>query len=79
MSNEKYENLIAALDIGTSKVIAVIGHINSEGLTEIIGIGMHHSTGLKKGVVVNIEATVESIQRALEDAELMSGCSIDMV
>ena len=79
MSNEKYENLIAALDIGTSKVIAVIGHINSEGLTEIIGIGMHHSTGLKKGVVVNIEATVESIQRALEDAELMSGCSISSV
>ncbi len=79
MSNEKYENLIAALDIGTSKVIAVIGHINSEGLTEIIGIGMHHSTGLKKGVVVNIEATVESIQRAIEDAELMSGCSISSV
>ena len=79
MSIEKYENLIAALDIGTSKVIAVIGHINSEGLTEIIGIGMHHSTGLKKGVVVNIEATVESIQRAIEDAELMSGCSISSV
>ena len=79
MSNEKYENLIAALDIGTSKVIAVIGHINSEGVTEIIGIGMHHSTGLKKGVVVNIEATVESIQRAIEDAELMSGCSISSV
>ena len=51
MSNEKYENLIAALDIGTSKVIAVIGHINSEGLTEIIGIGMHHSTGLKRALL----------------------------
>ena len=79
MNNANYENVIAALDIGTSKVIAIISHVNSDGVIEIIGTGTHQSTGLKKGVVVNIEATVNSIQRAVEEAELMSGCSVSTV
>ena len=79
MNSANYENVIAALDIGTSKVIAIISHVNSDGVIEIIGTGTHQSTGLKKGVVVNIEATVNSIQRAVEEAELMSGCSVSTV
>jgi cell division protein FtsA len=79
MANTNEQNMIVALDIGTSKVVAIVGAIGSEGELEIIGTGMHASTGLKKGVVVNIEATVSSIQRAIEEAELMSGCSIHSV
>jgi cell division protein FtsA len=70
---------IVGLDIGTNKVAAVVAEVNDEGDLEIIGIGTHHSRGLKKGVVVNIESTVQSIQRAVEEAELMAGCSIDDV
>ena len=73
------ENLIVGLDIGTSKVVAIVGEINSQGELEIVGIGSHRSTGLKKGVVVNIESTVQSIQRAVEEAELMAGCEIHSV
>lgn len=72
-------NLIVGLDIGTSKVVAIVGEVNSGGELEIIGIGSHRSTGLKKGVVVNIESTVQSIQRAIEEAELMAGCEIHSV
>lgn len=72
-------NLIVGLDIGTSKVVAIVGEVNSSGDLEIIGIGSHRSTGLKKGVVVNIESTVQSIQRAIEEAELMAGCEIHSV
>lgn len=71
--------LIVGLDIGTSKVVAIVGEVNSHGDLEIIGIGSHRSTGLKKGVVVNIESTVQSIQRAVEEAELMAGCEIHSV
>jgi cell division protein FtsA len=67
------------LDIGTSKVVAIVGEINPEGRLEIIGLGSHGSKGLKKGVVVNIESTVQSIQRAIEEAELMAGCQIQSV
>ena len=67
------------LDIGTSKVVAIVGEIKSDGALEIIGIGTHPSRGLKKGVVVNIESTVQSIQRAVEEAELMAGCEIHSV
>ena len=76
----KDKNLIVGLDIGTSKVVAIVGEIspNSDEV-EIIGIGQHPSRGLKKGVVVNIESTVQSIQRAVEEAELMSGCEIHSV
>lgn len=73
------KNLIVGLDIGTSKVVAIVGEISPEGEIGIIGIGSHPSRGLKKGVVVNIESTVQSIQRAVEEAELMAGCQIHSV
>ncbi|MDX1512540.1 MAG: cell division protein FtsA [Gammaproteobacteria bacterium] len=73
------KNLIVGLDIGTSKVSAIVGEVSPEGDIEIIGIGFHPSRGLKKGVVVNIESTVQSIQRAVEEAELMAGCQIHSV
>ena len=70
---------IVALDIGTNKVAAIVAEITPDGQIEIIGIGSHPSHGLKKGVVVNIESTVQSIQRAVEEAELMAGCRIQSV
>ncbi len=73
------KNLIVGLDIGTSKVVAIVGEITPDNEVEIIGLGSHPSRGLKKGVVVNIESTVQSIQRAIEEAELMSGCQIHSV
>ncbi len=79
MSKKAEKNLIVGLDIGTSKVVAIVGEINPEGGIEIIGIGSHPSRGLKKGTVVNIESTVQSIQRAVEEAELMAGCQIHSV
>jgi cell division protein FtsA len=79
MSKKTEKNLIVALDIGTSKVVAIVGEVNAENEVEIIGIGSHPSRGLKKGVVVNIESTVQSIQRAVEEAELMAGCQIHSV
>ena len=79
MATENEENMIVALDIGTSKVVAIVGAIGPTGDLEIVGTGMHASSGLKKGVVVNIEATVTSIQRAIEEAELMAGCTIHSV
>ncbi|MEX2489744.1 MAG: cell division protein FtsA [Pseudomonadales bacterium] len=71
--------MIVGLDIGTSKVVCIVGEASPEGDIEIIGIGSHPSRGLKKGVVVNIESTVQSIQRAVEEAELMAGCQIHAV
>ncbi|MFB3063777.1 MAG: cell division protein FtsA, partial [Gammaproteobacteria bacterium] len=79
MSRKGDRNLIVGLDIGTSKVVAIVGEITDEGGVEVIGIGTHPSRGLKKGVVVNIESTVQSIQRAVEEAELMAGCEIHTV
>ncbi len=74
------KNLIVGLDIGTSKVVAIVGEVKpDDGEIEIIGIGSNPSRGLKKGVVVNIESTVHSIQRAVEEAELMAGCEIHSV
>ena len=67
-------NLIVGLDIGTSKVVALVGEIGLDGTIEVLGLGSQPSRGLKKGVVVNIESTVQSIQRAVEEAELMAGC-----
>ncbi len=72
-------NMIVGLDIGTSKVVAIVGQKNDEGDIEIVGIGSHQSRGLKRGVVVNIETTVQAIQRAVEEAELMAGCRIHSV
>ncbi len=71
--------MIVGLDIGTSKVVAIVAEIGLDGEIEIVGIGSHSSRGLKKGVVVNIESTVQSIQRAIEEAELMAGCQIHSV
>ncbi len=79
MANVSDNKMIVGLDIGTSKVVAIVGAITPEGQLEIVGIGSHRSTGLKKGVVVNIESTVLSIQRAIEEAELMAGCQIHSV
>ena len=70
------KNLIVGLDIGTSKIVAIVAEVTPEGRMEIIGMGQHASRGLKKGVVVNIESTVNAIQRALEEAELMADCKI---
>ncbi len=70
------KNLIVGLDIGTSKIVAIVSEISPEGKLEIIGMGSHPSRGLKKGVVVNIESTVNAIQRALEEFELMADCKI---
>jgi len=69
-------NLIVGLDIGTSKVAALVAELGPDGTLEVLGMGSHDSRGLKKGVVVNIEATVAAIQRALEEAELMADCKI---
>ena len=65
------KNLIVGLDIGTSKIVAIVGELQPEGTVKVIGLGQHISRGLKKGVVINIESTMQSIQRALEEAELM--------
>ena len=73
------KNLIVGLDIGTSKVVAVVAEVLPDGRHEVIGLGQHESKGLKKGVVVNIEATIASIQAALEEAELMADCKIRTV
>ena len=79
MPKKVEKNLIVGLDIGTSKVVAIVGEVMPEGELEVIGIGSNPSRGLKKGVVVNIESTVHSIQRAVEEAELMAGCQIHSV
>jgi cell division protein FtsA len=79
MSKKSDKRMIVGLDIGTSKVVAIVGEIGPGGGVEIIGIGSHPSRGMKKGVVVNIESTVQSIQRAVEEAELMAGCQIQAV
>lgn len=79
MSKKVEHGMIVGLDIGTSKVVAIVGEVNDNNELEIIGLGSHASRGLKKGVVVNIESTVQSIQRAVEEAELMAGCQIHSV
>ncbi|MBM3350559.1 MAG: cell division protein FtsA [Betaproteobacteria bacterium] len=73
------KNLIVGLDIGTSKIVAIVAELQPEGSLKVIGLGQHVSRGLKKGVVVNIESTMQSIQRALEEAELMADCKINNV
>ncbi len=79
MGSGQDKKMIVGLDIGTSKVVAIVGEISHDGSIEVVGIGSHPSKGLKKGVVVNIESTVQSIQRAVEEAELMAGCQIHSV
>jgi len=72
------ENIIVGLDVGTTKICAVVGEVSGRNIN-IIGIGTHPSIGLRKGVVVNIESTVDSIKKAIEEAELMAGCEISSV
>ena len=79
MSRKEDQNLIVGLDIGTSKVVAVVGEIGPDGTIDVVGIGAQPARGLKKGVVVNIESTVQSIQRAVDEAERMAGCQIHSV
>ena len=79
MAKRSERKVIVGLDIGTSKVVALVGEITADGSIEVIGLGSQPSRGLKKGVVVNIESTVQSIQRAVEEAELMAGCEINAV
>jgi len=73
------KNLIVGLDIGTSKIVAIVAELQPEGGVKVIGLGQHASKGLRKGVVVNIDSTVQAIQRALEEAELMADCKITSV
>lgn len=73
------KNLIIGLDIGTSKIVTLVAELLPEGAIKIIGLGQHPSRGLKKGVVVNIDSTMQAIQRSLEEAELMADCKIQTV
>lgn len=79
MAKKTEKNIITGLDIGTSKIVALIGEISANGVVEIIGVGRHSSKGLKRGVVVDIESTVNSIQHAVQEAESMAGCEVRTV
>ncbi|HMO17213.1 MAG TPA: cell division protein FtsA [Oligoflexia bacterium] len=79
MATKVNNSLIVGLDIGTTKIAVIVADRLPGGKVDIIGIGTHPSEGLRKGVVINIEATVNSIQRAIEEAELMAGCHITSV
>ena len=75
----KKNDYVVGLDIGTTKICCIIGEIGHDNQVDIIGLGQYPSRGLRKGVVVNIDGTVESIKNAVEEAELMAGCEIDSV
>jgi len=79
MTKKNDKRLVVGLDIGTSKIAAIVAEVSTEGDVEVIGMGKHAAHGMKKGVVVNIESTVQSIKRAIEEAELMAGCEIHSV
>ncbi len=79
MTKRNDKRLIVGLDIGTSKILAIVAEIAPDGDVEIIGMGKHIARGMKKGVVINIESTMQSIKRAIEEAELMAGCEIHSV
>ena len=79
MARRGDKNLLVGLEVGTSKVACLVGEEREDGLVEVVGVGMHPSRGLKRGVVVDIESTVQSIQHAVEEAELMAGCEIHAV
>ena len=79
MTKRNDKRLIVGLDIGTTKISAIVAEIALGGDVEIIGMGQHIARGMKKGVVINIESTVQSIKRAIEEAELMAGCEIHSV
>jgi cell division protein FtsA len=73
------ENIVVGLDVGTTKICAIIGELNADGMVDIIGVGSSPSRGLRRGVVVNIDHTVSAIRKAVDDAELMAGCRIETV
>lgn len=77
--SKKDNNLIVGLDIGTSKVVAIVADASNDSQIEILGVGICPSIGMRKGIIVNVDATVNSIARAIEDAELMAGCQIHSV
>ncbi|WP_367606486.1 cell division protein FtsA [Legionella sp. W05-934-2] len=79
MAKKQDKQIITGLDIGTSKIVALIAEVSEDGSINVIGMGRHPSRGLKRGVVVDIEATVNSIQRAIEEAELMANCEVSTV
>ena len=79
MAKKMEKNIITGLDIGTSKIVALIGEVTPDKTLEIVGMGCYPSRGLKRGVVIDIEATVQSIQRAVQEAELMAGCEVRSV
>ncbi len=79
MTKRNDKRLIVGLDVGTSKISAIVAEVATDGDVEIIGMGKHAARGMKKGVVINIESTVQSIKRAIEEAELMAGCEIHSV
>lgn len=79
MNQVQQKNMVVGLDIGTSKIVAIVGEVGEDGQIDIVGLGSCPSHGLKKGVVVNIDSTVQSIRRAVEEAELMAGCRIHSV
>ncbi len=79
MAKKKPDNVLIGLDLGTTKVCAIVGEVKDGGQVDIIGIGISPSHGLKKGVVVNIDSTVESIKKAVQEAELMAGVEINSV
>ena len=73
------ERYVVGLDVGTSKVAAIVGEMMDDHTLEIIGLGAADSKGIRRGAVVNLEAAVESVKRAIEEAELMAGIEIDSV
>ena len=79
MPRKTEKSLVVGLDVGTSKVVAIVGEIQADGSVEVIGLGSHPCRGLKRGVIVDMASTEQSIQRAVEEAELMAGCEIHSV
>jgi cell division protein FtsA len=79
VAKKKTDNMLVGLDLGTTKVCAIVGQVKDDGQVDIVGIGISPSHGLKKGVVVNIDSTVESIKKAVQEAELMAGIEINSV
>lgn len=79
MAKPKSNEIIVGLDIGTTKIACIVGEVTEDGGVDIIGIGSSPSKGLRRGVVINIDATVASIQAAVDEAENMAGCEISTV
>ncbi len=76
---KEQKDIVVGLDIGTAKIMALVAEVQSDGQLKLAGLGVAPSNGLKRGVVVNIDATVASIQQALKEAELMADCQIARV